>query len=506
MDSIGKGRGGLTRAVFKRFLLASEGKRSILVTVAYQPDVLKIFKELKTEGWLPAHAELVNFHEDMRQTMLEGSVPIDTPWSTWESDSGLASVTESFTENYIQRFFQTGAFIGLICRGQDDKPRYADVHDPRRPWSRLYRDIFWPDGTLARRDHFDDSGAIRYRTYITADGHPYVSTWMTPAGYEYRSVDHTQNDGSALYKDMRYVNSAWLARILDDIGPSIVFTDEPRTTFALEIKNPSVRHITSIHTTHFVNNTDRSEGLKHWVEHYIKFKDNVSNFVLFTQAQRLDFIADAKVPEERVSVISHPAPGPGDNATLVPKGSPTLVSVGRLADEKRLEDAIQAFAKHCTGIPDARFRIYGLGPARARLLQLVDFLGVKDSVIFEGHTEEPLKAFAGATASVVASKHEGFGLVITESFAMGTPVVGYDVIYGPRDIIKNEFNGLLVDSGDIDALGKAMQRVLTDKSLQAHLRNGAVESALLYSQTNWERGWKRLVEAPANNLLAEVDG
>lgn len=501
MDSIGKGRGGLTKAAFKRFRLASVGKRSILATVAYQPYIRQIFDELKTEGMLPPHAELLNFHDDLRQNSRTGSQTVDAIWSDWETDPKLVSVTETFPESYIRRFFHAGAFVGLACRGKNHKLRYVDCHDPNRPWVRLYRDFFWLDGTLARRDHFDETGAARYRTYIDTAGHPYISSWMTPGGYEYRAVEYSDEGMPTLFNDLRFANSSWLARKLEALGPCIVFTDEPRTSFALEINSPSVHHITSIHTTHFKNNTDRSEGLKGWMTHYLKFKDNVADFVLFTEAQRLDFIQDTNVPEDRVSVVSHAAPTPVKNATV--PVSPVLVSVGRLADEKRLEDAIRAFVEHCTDIPSARFKIFGAGPAHERLRNLVGSLNASDLITFEGLTDNPLGAFAEATCSVVASKHEGFGLVITESFAMGTPVVAYDVIYGPQDLITDEVNGLLVPSGDVDALGRAMRRVLTDNKLQAALQTGAIETAGKYSEENWERTWGDLIASADKSVSGQ---
>lgn len=498
MDSIGTGRGGLTKATFKRFRQVAEGKRAILVTVAYQPNLHQIFSQLKRDGELPPHAELLSFHDDLRHIRRDRSKPLNKMWTDWEADRNFASVTESFAETTIDRFFNAGSFVGLICRGHDRSPRYVDVHDVNRPWLRLCRDLFWSDGTLARRDHFDETGQSRYREYIDESGRTYVSSWVTPAGYEYRTVEYAADGTATLFKDMRFSNSAWLRRKLAEIGPSVVFTDEPRTTFALEIDSPLVHHVTTIHVTHFKNNQDRTDGLKNWMGHYIQFKQNVSDFVLLTEAQRLDFIKDAGVPSEHVSVIPHAAPS--ERSTVTPPHMPTLVSVGRLADEKRVEDAITAFSRHCREIPNVRFKIYGAGPAEERLKNLVSTHDLDGIVTFEGLTKDPLKAFAEANCSILSSKYEGFGLVITESFAMGTPVVAYDVIYGARDLIVNGKNGLLVGDGDIDALGKSVHDILTDVTLQARLRSGAVETADKFSEDEWEDTWNRKITLLSENL------
>jgi len=494
LDSLGRNRGGLTRAVFDRFRAVSEGRRAILVTVAFQSDVEELFDELKRDGSLPAHAELVSFHQDLRRRTRESRQRMVFEHPEWESSPAFQSVSENAASWSLRRYFASGAFVGLVGRAANGELRHVDRHDDDRPWLRIYRDTGWPGGAIAKRDYFDDEGNVRFRTYVGVDECAYISTWVNPGGYEYRTVEHTSGD-PVLHNDMRWANSAWLAEKLDEFGPAVVFSDEPRTSFALAIASPGVFHVASIHTTHYKNNRDNADGLKQWMKHHVEFIDNVGLFVFFTDTQRRDFIQDTGCPPERTTVVPHAAPldqGAALQRTLN-RVEQTFVTVARLTDDKQVDHAIRAFAKVHSAFPEARYKIFGIGSAEAALRKVISECKLDGIVTLEGHTTEPLNQFATADCSVLTSRYEGFGLVLTESFACGTPVISYDVVYGPRDIVQHGHNGLLVPHGDIEALANSMIEYLQNPALRASLRAGAASTARRFGPDTWRQGWMSTV-------------
>jgi poly(glycerol-phosphate) alpha-glucosyltransferase len=496
LDSLGVNRGGLTRAVLDRFRAVSVGRRAILVTVAFQTDVEELFDQLKQDGSLPGHAELVNFHQDLRRRTRDSRQRMTFEHSEWESNPAYQSVAEGSASWSLRRYFASGAFVGLVGRAANGELRHVERHDDTRPWLRIYRDSTWPGGSIAKRDYFDDDGVVRFRTYVGLDGCPYISTWVNPAGYEYRTVEHTSGD-PVLHTDMRWANSAWLAEKLEEIGPAVVFSDEPRTSFALAISSPDVFHVASIHTTHYKNNRDSSDGLKQWMKHHVAFLDNVSLFVFFTETQRLDFVADTGCRPERTMVVRHAAPLDAGAALqrTVKRVEQRFVTVARLDDDKQIDQAIRAFVKVHQKFPQARYKIFGLGPAEATLRRVITDCKLENIVTLEGHTRDPLGEFAAAECSVLTSHHEGFGLVLTESFACGTPVISYNVIYGPRDVVQHRRNGLLVPHGDVDALSASMIEYLQDAELRSSLRAGAASAAAKFDAATWRQGWLSTVSA-----------
>src|SRR5699024_1741034 len=143
-------------------------------------------------------------------------------------------------------------------------------------------------------------------------------------------------------------------------------------------------------------------------------------------------------------------------------------------------------------VPHAVFEIYGDGPESAALQQLVAELGVTESVRFLEFTQQPLEKFASATASVLTSTFEGFGLVLVEAMAMGTPFVSYDLNYGPAEVIRDGTDGVLVPHNDIEALATGLIRVLGDSHYARRLGTRAAEVVQRFSVERWRSDWLAL--------------
>lgn len=146
-------------------------------------------------------------------------------------------------------------------------------------------------------------------------------------------------------------------------------------------------------------------------------------------------------------------------AAVVPQPAkerlPTAVFVGRLAPNKRPDHAVRAFCQARRNMDAGRMWIVGTGPMEASLRRR--FAG--DEVTFHGRIgdAEKLDLMARAHALLVTSVREGWGLVVTEAAAVGTPSIGYD-IPGLRDSLSAS-GGVIVRPA-IDALARALADVL----------------------------------------------
>ena len=142
-----------------------------------------------------------------------------------------------------------------------------------------------------------------------------------------------------------------------------------------------------------------------------------------------------------------------DNATVVRMGAnvvdpghvekadvPTIAFVGRLSANKRPADAVEAFTLVRRSLPSARLLVIGDGPLRAMLEA-----SAPEGATFLGRVSEIDKSRLVASAHVLAvpSRREGWGLVVTEASALGTPSIAYDVD-GLRDSVKASGQGSLV--------------------------------------------------------------
>lgn len=157
--------------------------------------------------------------------------------------------------------------------------------------------------------------------------------------------------------------------------------------------------------------------------------------------------------------------------------APIIVAAGRLTRQKDFATLLRAFAQ-MRERSSCRLLVLGEGPERARLVCLANELDIADSVDFLGFVENPFPYIRQASLFVLSSAWEGFGNVLVEAMALGTPVVSTDCPSGPREILQNGVFGPLVKVGDPAALAGAMTRAIESPVDGAVLRRAADEYSI----------------------------
>ena len=152
-----------------------------------------------------------------------------------------------------------------------------------------------------------------------------------------------------------------------------------------------------------------------------------------------------------------------------------ILTVGTMKAVKNHPLLLRAFA--LLDRPDTRLMFVGDGDGREALLSLARELGVTDRVIFAGFHPDPTPFYKTADLFVLSSNDEGFGNVIVEALACGTPVVSTDCPSGPAEVLENGKWGRLSPVGDADALAEAMRASLKDDHDTAALKRRAADFA-----------------------------
>lgn len=198
--------------------------------------------------------------------------------------------------------------------------------------------------------------------------------------------------------------------------------------------------------------------------------------ICVSQGAAADFRGFYKIRAERVNIIYNPVdldqigimsqqkadfPWPEDDHL------PVVVYTGRLVAAKGLAFLLKAFAELIHTVP-CRLAIIGPGEEERDIEALAHEMQLDAQVAFLGLQTNPFKFMARSSVFVCPSTYESFGMVIIEAMACGIPVISTDCI-GPREIIRDGENGLLVPYDDVAALVSAMRKVLTDKDLAADL-------------------------------------
>lgn len=199
--------------------------------------------------------------------------------------------------------------------------------------------------------------------------------------------------------------------------------------------------------------------------------------VALSSGVEAELAADFGLDAGHVTTISNPvdveavraraSAAPTAAAATESRGEPTLIAVGRLHRQKGFDVLIRALAMLKN--PKVRLIVLGEGAERDALGGLAAELGVAERVSFAGFVDDPYTWLARADLFVLSSRWEGFGHVIVEAMAAGTPVVATNCPHGPGDIIDDGKNGRLVPPEDATALAAAIDDLIADPSARTRL-------------------------------------
>lgn len=216
-----------------------------------------------------------------------------------------------------------------------------------------------------------------------------------------------------------------------------------------------------------------------------------AKWVVVQTPEARDFFTDPRVRTVIVPNIIKPSPVSRDAA---PPTTPWITAVGRLGPEKGFDLLLAAFAKIAAAHPGWRLRIVGGGPLAEALARQARELGIEARVSFTGRVSDVFPLLASSELFVMSSRYEGFPNALGEAMAAGLPVVSFDCPSGPRALIRHGVDGVLVPPEDVDALARAIDRLIQHPAERAALASRAIEVTDRFSEEAIMRRWEDLLE------------
>ena len=181
-------------------------------------------------------------------------------------------------------------------------------------------------------------------------------------------------------------------------------------------------------------------------------------------------------------------------------GRKVLLGAGRLSEEKGFAALIAVFGELAQCHPDWDLVIVGGGPEYKRLSGQVKELGLSDRVFLPGVVGNLGEWYGHADLYAMTSWYEGFPNTLAEALAHGLPAISFDCDTGPRDIIRNELDGLLVAPGDMGALRLALDRTMGDNVLRRRFAERSVEARERFSIERIAGLWEALFTKEASTF------
>lgn len=206
------------------------------------------------------------------------------------------------------------------------------------------------------------------------------------------------------------------------------------------------------------------------------------------------------VPGSKLAVIPNPVhfPLPRAEPVLTPvsgDGRKRLLAVGRLHADKGFDLLIQAYAKLAASHPGWDLVILGEGDERRALEAQVREAGLASRIFMPGRAGNVGDWYDSADLYVLTSRFEGLSNTLLESMASGLAAVSFDCDTGPREIIREGVDGVLVrPNGDVPALCKALDVVMRNDADRVRMAQAATDVRDRFSAARVLQKWQELFD------------
>jgi len=482
----GKKLTGIERSSFKRAILFEKHLNIIpnFITANLNLNLLDNWEHYKKIGWVPKGSNLVNVYNDI--------MDLDSGRYLKEhSIKKLQFDIKNITETH-DRFYKKDNNFNMYVVWKNIEKRRID-----------YINYFY-NGKKFKRDKFNIHGQLAVSQYLNDDSSVFREEIFKPNGL--RCITHNFDQHSKIKSIYLYNDNGILIEVfsnqeelltywcnLNIKDNSVCIVDKNRTwakPLSDTRRHKNIKLISVIHNVHLLSPYEDifSKGLNLNYKNILEGKIFVDACIILTPQQAED-IRERFEPKYELLMIPHANDCEINRVSHNDRLPNKIITLARLDGQKQIDHMINIMELVARVKPDTQLYVYGEGNERGRLQKEIDIKGLGKNVFLAGYTENISKELNSSVLFLSTSKTEGFPLAFLESMSHGVPIISYDIKYGPKAIIKDGFNGLVVEKNNIKNTADKIIHCLNNEILLKNMSKNAYETAENYTMENIAKIW-----------------
>lgn len=504
--------GGLTKSLLLRSKLFGSLKQTQTSFLTFGFDLSfhkKVEALYKKKIIDPEYTDVINLYEDFLSDVATGKRIYEEKKSTQE----------------IQRLAHPNKFLNKFKELLRSPKEKLDVsYYKNNKHVRSVRYLTQDDQLIKKEDYAENNRLATVSYYEVGSSDPYLIEFLNHDQIVYLEKRFTKDsntkestlsiinwyaDSTVLsFTDESDLRRYWIQSIqADSDKPKLFLVDSrPQDKHVFEVpKAKNSYYAAIIHNKHYEDHKSHIKGrYKKIMAHrfdldaiFFITKEQLHDFTQLTGKQSNYFYTPHTIDRELdVSVLSNN------------RNPQKAVIISRLAKMKNVEDAVKAFALVVKEIPSAVLEIYGSGDQEKVIKKKIEELNMHGHILLKGHTSNPDAEFQSAALTISTSHFEGFGLSNMEALGNGCPVVTYDYDYGARSMVKDGYNGYIVEQYNVETLATKIVELMNDEAKHDEFAKNAFDSASAFTPdqyiTHWSNALNKMIEQKQNRIAEEL--
>ena len=489
--------GGITKVILNRTHFFNDLEYSSkIVTFDGDNDYKKLESELKICGRLNSKSKIINFYDyysekntkELTTSFDEENIVIEPDFLI--QDSFLKS------KNFARYFDKSGNLIK--CKIFKDEKLIAVEYFKN---NQIILKKEYKENYSYKITNYDEKNNDIQVRFFTRDGLCFFQRSYLGADKKIHLFlfDHINNKVIG-FNSYQKLHTHFIEELCTEqnIKDNIVICDGPGSAEKVaNVNNNKAIKILTIHSNHLKSPFTLGSEIKEGILPTLKNIDKVDAIIVLTKSQLLDLKAQFNNSEKFYYIPNTIQIPENFEKTNYNSKLKKVNIISRYVAMKHHDHIIKAISKIKGKFSDNDLEInfYGDGIEKENLKQLVKKLELQKIIKINNYIVDIDTIFRDSNLTIFTSSYEGFGLTIIEAMSNKTPVISYDINYGPRDIISNNEDGFLIKSNDIELLSQTIYKALFDQNinLEKTSENAYDKIKNNFSHEVAKKLWKNLI-------------